>query len=48
MIAKPAKTLIISFNNNTTLVESNRGKPPVKSRIEGPSEKRAYFTQTGE
>ena len=26
MIAKPAKTLIISFNNNTPLVESNPGK----------------------
>ena len=30
MIAKPAKTLIISSNNNTPLVESNPGKHPVK------------------
>ena len=30
MIAKPAKTLIISFNNNAPLVESNPGKHPVK------------------
>ena len=30
MIAKPAKILIISFNNNTPLVESNPGKHPVK------------------
>ena len=30
IIAKPAKTLIISFNNNTPLVESNPGKHPVK------------------
>ena len=30
MIAKPAKTLIISFNNNTPLLESNPGKHPVK------------------
>ena len=30
MIAKPAKTLIISFNNNTPLMESNPGKHPVK------------------
>ena len=45
MIAKPAKTLIISFNNNTPLVESNPGKHPVKvSKIEDPSEKRVYFT----
>ena len=30
MIAKPAKTLIISINNNTPLVESNPVKHPVK------------------
>ena len=30
MIAKPAKILIISFNNNTPLVEPNPGKHPVK------------------
>ena len=30
MIAKPAKILIISFDNNTPLVESNPGKHPVK------------------
>ena len=30
MIAKPAKILIISFNNDTPLVESNPGKHPVK------------------
>ena len=30
MIAKPAKTLITSFNNNTPLVEFNPGKHPVK------------------
>ena len=30
MVAKPAKTLIISFNNNTPLVESNPGKHPVE------------------
>ena len=30
MIAKPAKTLIISFNNNIPLVESHQGKHPVK------------------
>ena len=33
MIANPAKTPIISFNNNTPLVESNPGKHPVKLRI---------------
>ena len=41
MIAKPAKILIISFNNNKPLVESN-------PKIKDPSEKRAYFTQSGE
>ena len=30
MIAKPAKILIISFNNNTPLMESNPGKHLVK------------------
>ena len=35
MIAKTAKSPIISFYNNTPLVESNPGK----SRIEDPSEK---------
>ena len=30
MITKPAKTPIISFNNNTPLMESNPGKHPVK------------------
>ena len=30
VIAKPAKTLIISFNNNTPLLESNPVKHPVK------------------
>ena len=29
MIAKPAK-ILISYNNNTPLVESNPGKHPVK------------------
>ena len=32
MIAKPAKILIISFNNNTPLVESKPGKHPVKAK----------------
>ena len=48
MIAKPAETPIISFSNNTPLVEFNQGKHPVKSKIEDSSEKRPYFTQTGE
>ena len=30
MIAKPAETPNISFNNNTPLVESNPGKHPEK------------------
>ena len=30
MIAKQAETLIISFNNNAPMVESNPGKHPVK------------------
>ena len=30
MIAKPAKILNISFDNNIPLVESNPGKHPVK------------------
>ena len=48
MIAKPAKTLMISFNNNIPLVESNHENTQWKSKIEDPSEKQAYFTQTGD
>ena len=44
IIAKPAKILIISFNNNTP----TQGNTQRKSKIEDPSEKRIYFTQTGE
>ena len=34
MIAKPAKTLIVSFNNNNTpLVESNPGKHPALNEL---------------
>ena len=33
MITKAAKTPIISFNNNTPLVESNPGKHPMKVYI---------------
>ena len=40
MIAKPAKTPIISFNNNTPLVESTQGTPGerLKLRIKMKSE----------
>ena len=48
MIAKPAKILFNSFNNNTPLVNLTQGNTQWKSKIEYPSEKRAYFTQTGE
>ena len=48
MIVKPAKILIISFNNNTPLVDPTQGNTQWKSKIEYPSEKRAYFTQTDE
>ena len=46
--AKPAKTPIISSNNNTPLFQYpggiQPGKQPVKV-IENPSEKRLYFTK---
>ena len=43
MIAKPAKTLIISFNNNIPLVESN----PVKSEHISPKLVNSIFLTPG-